>query len=94
MKELLKTEEIIMKITCVICGQEVEAIKSTKKYCSHACETAARRIKYAEAKKRGLKANTVGMSERDCLICGKTFLPKSGAANQRTCCYDCMPEGK
>ena len=34
------------------------------------------------------------MSERDCLICGQTFLPKTGAANQRTCCYDCMPDGK
>ena len=31
--------------------------------------------------------------EKQCLICGKTFIPKDKNANQRTCCYDCMPEG-
>lgn len=28
-----------------------------------------------------------------CPICGKEFYPKDSNANQRQCCYDCMPEG-
>ena len=34
------------------------------------------------------------MVERICPICGTSFRPKTGAANQRMCCYDCMPDGK
>lgn len=83
-----------MKIICTICGQEVEALKSTKKYCSKECEQAARRIRYAEAKERKLKYNIVGMLEKECLICGERFIPKTGAANQRLCCYNCMPDGR
>lgn len=70
-----------MKIICIMCGKEVEALKSTKKYCCKECEQAARRERYAEARKKGLKANTVGMPPRDCLICGATFIPRNGAAN-------------
>lgn len=33
------------------------------------------------------------MKEKVCPICGKSFIPKTAAANQRKCCYDCMPDG-
>lgn len=33
------------------------------------------------------------MPEKICPICGKTFHPKTSAANQRQCCYDCVPDG-
>lgn len=33
------------------------------------------------------------MPEKTCVICGTMFRPKTSAANQRTCCYDCMPDG-
>ena len=78
---------------CVICGQEFEAKKSTKKYCSQECMNAARRIKYAEAKAKGLNPHKTGMSEKECLICGQKFIPKNNSSNQRLCCYNCMPEG-
>ena len=79
---------------CVICNKEFEAIKSTKKYCSKECENAARRIKYKKAKENGLDPHKMGMQEKECLICRKKFTPKSASANKRSCCYDCMPEGK
>ena len=84
-----------MKNICVVCGKEFEAIKSTKKYCSQECNNKARRIRYAENKSKPKtiyeKANNC--PERQCLICGKTFKPKTASANQRQCCYDCMPDG-
>ena len=80
-----------MIIKCVVCGKEVEAIKSTKKYCSTECSNTMRRMKWAEKDKTKSESKT--MAEKKCLICNKPFSPKSAAANQRSCCYDCMPEG-
>ena len=82
-----------MKVICTVCGKEFEAQKSTKKYCSNECMNAARRKKYAEAKAAGLDPHNKGLQEKECPICGKKFIPKSAAANQRMCCYDCIPEG-
>lgn len=74
---------------CTVCGKEFEAIKSTKKYCSDTCMYQARKQRNQERKITG----TSGLKEKKCPICGKTFIPKNAAANQRSCCYDCMPEG-
>ena len=84
-----------MKNICVICGKEFDAIKSTKKYCSQECSNKARRIRYAEQKSnhKSISEKTNNCPERACLICGKVFKPKTAAANQRQCCYDCMPDG-
>lgn len=71
---------------CVVCGQEFEAKKSTKKYCSSSCEKIARQQRIKNNKQ-------MGQVDKYCLICGKPFRPKTGAANQRTCCYECMPDG-
>lgn len=81
--------------TCVICGKEFEAIKSTKKYCSQACTNEARKIRYHERKKDPipLEQRANNCPEKECIICGKKFKPKNAAANQRMCCYDCMPDG-
>ena len=78
---------------CVNCGKEFEAKKSTKKYCSKECENAIRRKKYAEAKANGIDPHHRGLKERVCPICGTTFIPKNKSANQRMCCYTCMPDG-
>ena len=77
-----------MIIKCVICGKEVEAQKSTKKYCSRHCENIAR-----EQRKKIKKELGIDKNEKFCLLCGKKFIPKTGAANQRLCCYECMPDG-
>lgn len=85
-----------MKNICIICGKEFDAIRSTKKYCSQECNNKARRIRYAEHKpdsKLSSSEKVNNCSERSCLICGKIFKPKTAAANQRQCCYDCMPDG-
>lgn len=73
-----------MKVKCVICNTEFEAIRSTKKYCSDECNYKARRIR--ENKK-------VNSLEKVCLLCEQTFILNTAAANHRQCCYDCMPEG-
>lgn len=83
----------MVKVICVVCGKEFESIKSTKKYCSDNCRNEARRIKYAEQQVLKEKKPPKQMGEKQCLICGKVFRPKTPAANQRQCCYDCMPEG-
>ena len=70
---------------CVICNKEFEAQKSTAKYCSNDCRNAARRAKYTSSEK--------GMKEKICPICENAFIPKTPAASQRICCYDCMPDG-
>ena len=78
-------------IKCQVCGKEVEAQKSTKKYCSRSCENKARWLRNkakVEAKKIG-----IDLEFKKCLICGASFKPREMSANQRTCCYDCMPEG-
>ena len=80
-----------MIITCVICGKEIEAIKSTKKYCSDECARVARKNRLKKMPKEERNAGLV--SERECPICGVFFRPKNGSANQRTCCYSCMPDG-
>lgn len=72
---------------CIVCGKEFEAIKSTKKYCSTECQNAMRRQKYAN------KDNANKNLEKICPICENSFVPKNAAANQRLCCYDCMPDG-
>ena len=33
------------------------------------------------------------LHNKSCLICGKDFTPKNPAANNRQCCYNCMPDG-
>ena len=81
--------------TCIICGKEFEAIKSTKKYCSQECNNKARRIRYQENKKepKPLEERANNCPTKKCVICGQEFKPKTAAANQRMCCYDCMPDG-
>lgn len=81
-----------MLVKCIVCGKEFEAIKSTKKYCSTDCMNAMRRAKWAAQSKTNSKESNK-MPEKECPICGKKFQPKTAAANQRTCCYDCMPDG-
>lgn len=82
-----------MIVTCIVCGKEFEAKKSTKKYCSNTCLNAARRKKYADAKVAGLDPHKKGLKEKICPICGQKFTPKNASANQRICCYSCMPDG-
>lgn len=81
-----------MEVKCVVCGKVFEAQKSTKKYCSDECKNAMRRARWAENQQKKERQPTI-MKEKVCPICGKTFRPKTAAANQRTCCYDCMPDG-
>lgn len=83
-----------MIVKCTVCNTEFEAKRTTKKYCSIECMNMARRQKYAEAKTNGFNPTKRGIYEKQCLICGKTFVPKSSAANQRSCCYGCMPDGE
>ena len=77
---------------CIVCKKEFEAIKSTKKYCSVECQNAMRRQKYAE-RERVPKDISYKGQEKVCPICGRQFSPKTAMANQRMCCYDCMPDG-
>ena len=79
-----------MIVKCIVCGKEFEALRSTKKYCSDDCINAMRRMKWANREKIQKEK---GVSEKQCPICGQIFKPKSAAANQRTCCYECMPDG-
>ena len=76
---------------CIVCGKEFEAKKSTKKYCSRSCENKMAWIR----KKERIEAEKqcINYYEKTCLICGTKFTPKDKNANQRTCCYTCMPEG-
>lgn len=71
---------------CVVCGQLFECKKSTAKYCSRKCSDRARwqRIKNGEL---------MWNQPHICHLCGKQFVPKTAAANKRTCCYECMPDG-
>lgn len=80
-----------MIVKCVICGKTFEAQKSTKKYCSKECANAMRRIRWAQRDK--VEKEQKLMPEKECPICNKKFRPKNAAANQRTCCYECMPDG-
>ena len=78
-----------MIVECVVCHSPFEAKKTTKKYCSDKCMYVARN---ARAKNRK-DNNESGLKEKICPICGTHFIPKTTAANQRTCCYSCMPDG-
>ena len=80
-----------MNVKCIVCGKTFEAHKSTKKYCSTECYNKMRREKWANREKDNKKLTL--MPEKKCPICGKIFRSNSAAANQRTCCYDCMPDG-
>ena len=80
-----------MIVKCAVCGKEFEAQKSTKKYCSNECVNTMRRIKWTNRDKTEKKQQL--MPEKECPICNKKFRPKNAAANQRICCYDCMPDG-
>lgn len=68
-----------MILKCIICGQEMEAQKSTKKYCSRSCENKAR------AQKRQLRTEAalqgIDIDIKNCLICGAEFKPKDKNAN-------------
>lgn len=77
---------------CVICGNEFEAARSTKKYCSIECQNASRREKYAN-KEKNQKDTSYKGKPKICPICGKEFYPLTSTAHQRTCCYNCMPNG-
>lgn len=80
-----------MILQCTVCGKDMEAQKSTKKYCSRECEQLGRKIRNKQ--KAELLAQGIDPNIKQCLICGKDFKPKDKNANQRTCCYSCMPEG-
>ena len=67
---------------CEVCGEPMECIKSSKKYCSKKCENKARQLRIKQPKE-----------EKICPICGKHFEPLTPAANQRKCCYECHPNG-
>ena len=80
-----------MIIKCQVCNKEFEAQKSTRKYCSKKCENQARYLR-AQQRKIAL-AQGIDVDIKTCPICGETFKPKDKSANQRTCCYNCMPDG-
>lgn len=75
---------------CVICGKEFEAVRSTKLYCSNECMNTGRRQRYAKKKELGIGSGNI---PRACVLCGEKFQPKTSFANNRMCCYNCMPEG-
>lgn len=79
-------------VKCIVCGKEFEAQKTTKKYCSNECMNAMRRQKWAERERTPKDISYKG-TIRTCPICGKAFYPKTAMANQRQCCYNCMPDG-
>lgn len=68
-----------MILKCTVCGKEMEAQKSTKKYCSKQCEYKARDIRKKQNANK-IK-NEFGMAEKFCTICGNSFFPKTAAAN-------------
>lgn len=80
-----------MELKCTVCGEKFEAIKSTKKYCSQKCMYKASEERRLKRIKEGKTLG--GMESKNCLLCEIEFKPKTSAANQRSCCYDCMPEG-
>lgn len=86
-----------MILICQQCGKEMEAKKSTKKYCSQECRNAMRRMQYAEWREENptkpVSEREYKGNEKKCVICEQNFIPKNAAANMRQCCYECMPEG-
>ena len=57
---------------CVVCGNEFEAVRSTKKYCSIDCQNASRREKYANRERVSKDISYKG-NLKICPICGKEF---------------------
>lgn len=78
-----------MIVECIVCHTAFEAKKTTKKYCSDKCMYIARSARIKERKNN----NENGLKEKICPICNTSFIPKTAAANQRICCYTCMPDG-
>lgn len=76
---------------CVVCNKEFEAIKSTKKYCCRTCQNKATWMRKKE--KQQLLEQGLNPNLKKCLICEEEFEPKDKNANQRLCCYNCMPDG-
>lgn len=74
-----------MIVNCIVCGKEINAIKSTKKYCSRFCQD--------KALNERRKNNTLNLPKY-CIICGTEFEIKNKAANKRQYCYNCLPEGQ
>lgn len=72
---------------CVVCKKDFECQRSSAKYCSKYCENEARKL-------RILHKQEMKNTYKTCLICNNKFQPKTPAANQRLCCYNCMPEGE
>ena len=81
----------MVTVKCIVCKKEFEAQRSNKKYCSKDCENAMRRKKWAERPKEEKEQKL--MPIKKCMICEQEFRPKTKSANQRSCCYDCMPDG-
>lgn len=76
---------------CIVCGKEFTAQRTTKKYCSRSCENRYHAIRKKEIEAAAIQG--VDLTVKKCLICESEFKPKDKNANQRTCCYKCMPEG-
>ena len=87
--EIVDTKEVVVK--CVICGKLFHSARSTKKYCSKECNNEFRRLRWKNREKVDREQKL--MPEKECLLCGQRFRPKNSSANQRTCCYNCMPDG-
>ena len=66
-----------MTNVCIVCGNEFEAVKTTKKYCSPECASKSR---YQREKKKGLFNKT-------CEVCGKFFTTTKDAT--RFCSISC-----
>lgn len=84
---------MIIKCKCSVCGKEFEANKSTAKYCCKECMYKARQERKKINDANLAPRNENGMAQKICLLCGKPFFPKNAAANLRSCCYECMPDG-
>ena len=76
---------------CIVCGKEFTAQRTTKRYCSRSCENRYHAIRKKEIEAAAIQG--VDLTVKKCLICESEFKPKDKNANQRTCCYKCMPEG-
>ena len=74
---------------CGICGDEFEAYKERRKYCSTECNGEAQRGKTGEdaANWQG------GPAELECEVCGEIFTDrKAHADDRRTCSLECRGE--
>ena len=63
-----------MILHCIVCGKEMEAEKTTKKYCSNKCAYLASRKRKKNKKELGLLNS---MEERNCVLCSKLFFTKN-----------------